>query len=86
MDTVEGRRFQITCCTRGFYVNATAGDRFRPDSSSANRNRVFHSLFDLLSDLSPHFKKTFAQILKIRAERHVFERLPTPYQTYSWVS
>lgn len=85
VDTFEDRRFHLTCCTRGWYVNATIGDRFRPEPSPNHCNRIFHSLFDLLSDLSPHFKKTLAQILKVRSERHLFERLPTPYQTYSWI-
>uniref|UniRef100_A0A183C8G4 Clu domain-containing protein n=1 Tax=Globodera pallida TaxID=36090 RepID=A0A183C8G4_GLOPA len=50
VDTVEDRRFHITCCTRGFYVNSSIGEKFKPDRSSTYGGRVFHSLFDLLSD------------------------------------
>jgi protein TIF31 len=85
VDCIEERRFHITCCTRGFFVNSSVGDVFKPEKSSIYGNRIHHSLFDLLSDLSPHFKKTFAQILKARSDKHVFERLPTPYQHYQWI-
>jgi len=85
VDCVEERRFHITCCTRGFFVNSSVGDVFKPEKSSVYGNRIYHSLFDLLSDLSPHFKKTFSQILKTRADKHIFERLPAPYQLYHWV-
>nr|CAD2151370.1 unnamed protein product [Meloidogyne enterolobii] len=85
VDCVEERRFHITCCTRGFFVNSSVGDVFKPEKSSVYGNRIYHSLFDLLSDLSPHFKKTFSQILKTRADKHIFERLPAPYQLYHWI-
>uniref|UniRef100_A0A915DZE8 Clu domain-containing protein n=1 Tax=Ditylenchus dipsaci TaxID=166011 RepID=A0A915DZE8_9BILA len=85
VDTMEDRRFHITCCARGFYVNSTTEDVFNPDPSSTYNRGIFHSLFDLLSELSPQFRRVFPQILKMRGEKHVYERLPTPYQTYSWI-
>jgi hypothetical protein len=85
VDIVEERRFNITCCTAGFYVNASVGDKFRPEKSNAYGGRVHHSIFDLLSELSPHFKKSLAHILKTRAEKHVLERLSIPFQIYQWV-
>lgn len=84
VDIVEERRFNITCCTAGFYVNASVGDKFRPEKSNAYGGRVHHSIFDLLSELSPHFKKSLAHILKTRAEKHVLERLSIPFQIYQW--
>lgn len=86
MDTIEGRRFHITCCSRGFYVNASTEETFNPERSTMYcRNQIFHSLFDLLLELSPQFRKVLPQILKARGERHVYERLPTAYQLYSWL-
>ncbi|KAL3103177.1 hypothetical protein niasHS_002363 [Heterodera schachtii] len=85
VDTVEDRRFHVTCCTRGFFVNSTIGEKFKPERSSTYGGRVFHSLFDLLSDISAHFKKTLVQLLKLRNEKHIFERLPTPFQLYQWI-
>lgn len=85
VDTCEDRRFYITCCTRGFFVNSSADNSFNPEPSTTCRGAIFHSLFDLLSELSLLFRKTFMHLLKLRAERHVYERLPTPFQIYSWV-
>ena len=41
--------------------------------------------FFFLFQLSPAFKKNFAIMLKKRAQKHPFERVPTPYQIYSWM-
>ncbi|KAI1694214.1 clustered mitochondria protein like protein [Ditylenchus destructor] len=87
VETMEERRFHITCCSRGFYVNSTTDAAFNPEPSTAyHRGGVFHSLFDLLSELSPQFRQVFPQLLKARAEKHVYERLPKPCQTYSWIA
>jgi len=91
VETVEDRRFHITCCTRGFFVNCTTqqqgggasegaaggvfNEKFNPEPASqysrggGHSTHIFHSLFDLLSELSPHFRKTLAQILKAKAEK-----------------
>lgn len=79
VDTHEGRRYHITCCTKGFYVNATTEAGFRPTPSPSHRV-IHHSLLDLLSSISISFKRAIALILKKRSEKHIFERLPTPYQ------
>ncbi|VDD87948.1 unnamed protein product [Enterobius vermicularis] len=84
-DTREGRRYHITCCTRGFYVNATTDAGFRPTPSPSHK-AIHHSLIDLLSSVSPIFKKAISFIIKKRAEKHIFERLPTPYQVNTWVA
>ncbi|MCP9258691.1 Clu protein [Dirofilaria immitis] len=85
VDAREGRRYHITCCTKGFYVNATTEAGFRPTPSPSHK-AIHHSLLDLLSSISMSFKRTMALILKKRSEKHIFERLPTPYQVNSWVA
>ncbi|VDK79802.1 unnamed protein product [Litomosoides sigmodontis] len=85
VDTREGRRYHITCCTKGFYVNATTEAGFQPTPSPSHK-AVHHSLLDLLSSISISFKRAMALILKKRSEKHIFERLPTPYQVNSWVA
>ena len=44
-----------------------------------------HSLIELLSAISPGFKRNFAQLQRKRTQRHPFERVATPYQVYPWV-
>merc|ERR1719282_1155292 len=40
---------------------------------------------DLLSQIAPLFKRNFSLLQKRRTGRHPYERVPTPYQLYSWV-
>uniref|UniRef100_A0A5K3EIG9 Clu domain-containing protein n=2 Tax=Mesocestoides corti TaxID=53468 RepID=A0A5K3EIG9_MESCO len=82
--TLEGKRCHITACPRGFYVNQTTDEEFNP--APVQNAYVAHSLVDLLKQLSPAFKKAFETLLKRRANKHPFERLPTPYQVYSWLT
>uniref|UniRef100_A0A1I7YE19 Clustered mitochondria protein homolog n=1 Tax=Steinernema glaseri TaxID=37863 RepID=A0A1I7YE19_9BILA len=83
VDTMENRRFHITACNRGFFVNSSTDAVFKPTPSSQFKT-VYHSLVDLISAISSTFKKNFPALLKRRIERHAFEKLPTPYQTYGW--
>ncbi|KAK6026370.1 hypothetical protein OSTOST_07684, partial [Ostertagia ostertagi] len=85
VDTVEKRRLHITCCTKGFFVNSSTDDVFNAQPSSQNKN-VYHSLVDLLNVLSPGFKKVYPTLIKKRNERHMLDRLPTPYPVHSWLS
>lgn len=80
--TMEDKRFHITACPRGFYINQSTEESFnpRPDSPS----HLCHSLIDLLSQISPTFKRCFAAMQKKRTLRHPFERVATPYQIYTW--
>lgn len=82
--TLEEKRFHITASTRGFYVNLSTEEDFNPKASSPKL--VYHSLIDLLGQISPAFKRNFASILKKRQQRHPFERVATPYQVFSWTS
>lgn len=82
--TLEDKRCHISACSRGFFVNQTTDDIFNP--KPVQNAYVAHSLIDLLKQLSPAFKKSFENLLKRRSNKHPFERFPTPYQVYSWLS
>ena len=76
--TLEDKRFHITASTRGFYVNLSTEEDFNP--KPIGPKVVYHSLIDLLNQMSPLFKRNFALIQKKRQQRHPFERVATPYQ------
>jgi protein TIF31 len=80
--TLEDKRFHITACTKGFYVNATNGEgSFDPRPLSPPSSTVCcHSLIDLMSQISPGFKRNFSILQKKRLAKHPFERVATPYQ------
>lgn len=80
--TMEDKRFHITACPSGFYINQSTEDVFNPKPDVPNQ--LCHSLIDLLSYISPTFKRNFGVTLKRRSLRHPFERLATSYQVYSW--
>ncbi|CAH8559830.1 unnamed protein product [Dicrocoelium dendriticum] len=82
--TLEDKRYHITACSRGFYVNMSTEDEFHPHP--VQHAYVAHSLVDLLKQLSPGFKRNFETLLKRRASKHPFERVPSPYQVYSWLA
>ncbi|XP_059147572.1 clustered mitochondria protein homolog isoform X2 [Physella acuta] len=81
--TLEDKRYHITGCTKGFYLNQSTEDEFNP--KPAQPKYLSHSLIDLLNQISPAFKRTFSSLLKKRGQKHPFERVPTPYQVYSWM-
>uniref|UniRef100_A0A3B4BBA3 Clustered mitochondria protein homolog n=1 Tax=Periophthalmus magnuspinnatus TaxID=409849 RepID=A0A3B4BBA3_9GOBI len=80
--TVEERHVSITASTRGFYLNSTSYT-FNP--KPANPSFLSHSLVELLSQISPAFKKNFTALQK-KVQRHPFERIATPFQVYSWTA
>lgn len=80
--TMEDKRFHISACPRGFYINQSTDEIFSPKPDSPSH--LSHSLIDLLSQISPTFKRTFGQMQKKRTLRHPFERVATPYQIYAW--
>ena len=82
--TLEDKRVHVTASSRGFYVNQTTEEIFNPKPVS--QAHLSHSLVDLLSQISPGFKKNFAQLQKRRTQRHPYERVATPYQVYCWMS
>ncbi|CAG5922769.1 unnamed protein product [Menidia menidia] len=80
--TMEGRRYDITSCPKGFFLNRSTEDVFdpRPAQSSA----VCHCITDLLCHISPAFKQTFTT-QKSRPQQPPVEAMPTPYHTLSWL-
>ncbi|KAL5015908.1 hypothetical protein ScPMuIL_005497 [Solemya velum] len=82
--TLEDKKFHLTASTRGFYVNQSTEDEFNP--RAAQQKYLSHSLIELLNQISPAFKRNFSMLLKKRAQKHPFERVPTPYQVYTWLS
>ncbi|KAK3085037.1 hypothetical protein FSP39_023311 [Pinctada imbricata] len=82
--TLEDKRYHITASTQGFYVNQSTEEEFNP--KAAQQKYLSHSLIDLLSQISPAFKKNFTALLKRRGQKHPFERVPTPYQVFSWMA
>ncbi|XP_072318858.1 clustered mitochondria protein homolog isoform X3 [Eucyclogobius newberryi] len=82
--TVEERHISLTASTRGFYLNQSTSYTFNP--KPANPSFLSHSLVELLSQISPTFKKNFTALQKKRVQRHPFERIATPFQLYSWTA
>ncbi|XP_045772726.1 clustered mitochondria protein homolog [Maniola jurtina] len=82
--TLEERNFHITACPRGFYLNQSTEDVFNP--RPFNPSLLCHSLIELLSIVSPAFKRNFTLVQKRRMQKHPFERVATPYQVYQWAS
>lgn len=80
--TTEEKRYHISACPRGFYVNQSTDDVFNPKPDTASH--LSHSLADLLSHLSPAFKRAFPAMQRKRTQKHPFERIATPYQVYAW--
>lgn len=80
--TMEDKRFHISACPKGFYINQSTDDIFNPKPD--NPSHLSHSLIDLLSQISSSFKRAFQQMQKKRTLRHAFERVATTYQVYQW--
>ncbi|CAL8280497.1 unnamed protein product [Arctogadus glacialis] len=82
--TVEGRDLNITASTRGFYLNQSTAFTFNP--KPALPKTLSHSLVELLSQVSPVFRRTFSTLQRKRVLQHPYERIATPYQVYTWVA
>ncbi|XP_063707922.1 clustered mitochondria protein homolog, partial [Culicoides brevitarsis] len=82
--TAEDKRYHISACPRGFYINQSSDEVFNPKPDSPSH--LCHSLIDLLSQVSPTFRRVFSQMQKKRTQRHPFERVATPYQIYTWTA
>uniref|UniRef100_A0A8C2KTN6 Si:ch211-166a6.5 n=1 Tax=Cyprinus carpio TaxID=7962 RepID=A0A8C2KTN6_CYPCA len=80
--TLEGKQYDITSCSRGFYMNRSTLEVFDP--RPAQSTPVCHCLTDLLSHISPQFKHNL-NTLRHRPSLPAEETLPTPYRTLSWL-
>ncbi|KAM6907215.1 clustered mitochondria protein homolog [Xenentodon cancila] len=82
--TLEDRELNITSSTRGFYLNQSTAFNFNP--KPAVPKILCHSLVELLSQVSPAFKKNFNTLQKRRVQQHPYERVPAPFQVFSWIT
>jgi protein TIF31 len=82
--TLEDKKYHVTATTHGFCVNQCTQDEFNP--RPATPKHLYHSLIDLLGQISPAFKRNFQLLLKKRQQKHPFERVATPYQVNSWMA
>ncbi|KAF3695848.1 Clustered mitochondria protein -like protein [Channa argus] len=80
--TMEGRRYDVTSCPKGFFLNRSTEDAFDP--RPAQSSPVCHCFTDLLCHISPAFKQSF-NTLKSRCQLPPVEAMPTPYHTLSWL-
>lgn len=80
--TLEDVQVNITASTCGFFVNRTRDGVFNPQPHSEPCRS--HTLVGLLNQLSPMFRKYFAQLQKTSLKRHPLEVIPTPYQVFPW--
>uniref|UniRef100_A0A8C9XLF0 Clustered mitochondria homolog n=1 Tax=Sander lucioperca TaxID=283035 RepID=A0A8C9XLF0_SANLU len=82
--TMENRELNITSSTRGFYLNQSTAFNFNP--KPAVPKILCHSLVELLSQVSPAFRKTFSALQKKRVQQHPFERIAAPFQVFTWIA
>ncbi|KAM4726274.1 clustered mitochondria protein homolog [Anableps anableps] len=82
--TMEERELSITCSMRGFYLNQSTAFNFNPKPGAPKI--LCHSLVELLSQLSPTFKKNFTALQKRRVYQHPYECIRAPFQVYTWVA
>uniref|UniRef100_UPI003AAB6D90 clustered mitochondria protein homolog n=1 Tax=Centroberyx gerrardi TaxID=166262 RepID=UPI003AAB6D90 len=82
--TTEERDLNITSSTRGFYLNQSTAFKFNP--KPAVPKILCHSLVELLSQVSPAFRKNFNALQKKRVLRHPYERIATPFQVFTWIA
>ncbi|XP_046876436.1 clustered mitochondria protein homolog [Hypomesus transpacificus] len=82
--TVEDKHLNITASTRGFYLNQSTAFTFNPKPAAPKF--LCHSLVELLSQVSPTFRKNFNTLQKMRVLRHPYERIATPFQVFTWTA
>ncbi|XP_037604137.1 clustered mitochondria protein homolog [Sebastes umbrosus] len=82
--TMEDREVNITSSTRGFYLNQSTAFNFNP--KPALPKILCHSLVELLSQVSPAFRKTFSALQKKRVQQHPYERIRAPFQVFTWTA
>ncbi|XP_058484297.1 clustered mitochondria protein homolog [Solea solea] len=82
--TMEDRELNITSSTRGFYLNQSTAFNFNP--KPAVPRILCHSLVELLSHVSPAFRKNFSVLQKRRVQQHPYERFAAPFQVFTWTA
>ncbi len=69
LTTNEGEQYQITSHISGFFVNRSSNSKFDPSSRPPPKNASAHSLFSLISKLSPSFTQAFEVLLELNNKR-----------------
>lgn len=69
LTTNEGEQYQITSQISGFFVNKSSNSKFDPFPRPPPKNAAAHSLFSLISILSPSFTKSFDTLLDLNNKR-----------------
>ena len=69
LTTNEGEQYQMTSHVSGFFVNKSSNSKFDPFPRPVPKNAFAHSLFSLISHLSPSFTKTFGILQKVNNKR-----------------
>ena len=69
LTTNEGEQYQITSHISGFFVNKSSNSKFDPFPRPPPKNAAAHSLFSLISILSPSFSKSFDTLLDANNKR-----------------
>ena len=69
LTTNEGEQYQITSHVSGFFVNKSSNSKFDPSSRPAPKRAAAHSLFSLVSYLSPSFERAFEALLELNNKR-----------------
>ncbi|XP_070700176.1 clustered mitochondria protein homolog [Pempheris klunzingeri] len=82
--TMEDKELNITSSTRGFYLNQSTAFNFNP--KPAVPKIVCHSLVELLTQVSPVFRKNFSALQKKRVQQHPYERIAAPFQVFTWIA
>ncbi|XP_035812469.2 clustered mitochondria protein homolog isoform X2 [Amphiprion ocellaris] len=82
--TMEDRELNITSSTRGFYLNQSTAFNFNPKPAAPKI--LCHSLVELLSQVSPAFRKNFTALQKKRVQQHPYERIAAAFQVFTWVA
>ena len=67
--TNEGEQYQITSHVSGFFVNKSSNSKFDPFPRPSPRNASAHSLFTLISNLSPSFISSFTSLQEFNGTR-----------------
>eukprot|EP01127_Copromyxa_protea_P005232 TRINITY_DN1513_c2_g1_i1.p1 TRINITY_DN1513_c2_g1~~TRINITY_DN1513_c2_g1_i1.p1 ORF type:complete len:1243 (-),score=410.37 TRINITY_DN1513_c2_g1_i1:1503-5231(-) len=81
--TLEGESVVVTAWSNGFFVNSSKNGNFDPTPSA--RPCRAHALVDLLRELSPKFKQTFAKVVNQHFDSHPYELLQVPFPVTSWL-
>ena len=67
--TSEGEQYQITSHVSGFFVNKSSNSKFDPFPRPPPKNASAHSLFTLISNLSPSFTSSFTLLQEYNSTR-----------------